>query len=69
MKRTVTCSCGYEAQSTDDEELYSQVRRHVDPYHPEMHRPVAAHSGSRLSVTAQFVEGHFRVIGSARAGH
>lgn len=67
MTRSVTCSCGYQAQSTDEEELYSQVRRHVDPQHPEMHRPIPAQTTSRSSVVAQLAGGHFRVIGSARA--
>lgn len=48
MPRTIRCSCGHQFQSRDDEELYSLMRQHVDPLHPEMHRPAPGTKGSAM---------------------
>ena len=50
MPRTITCSCGQRFQSKDDEELYSLMRQHVDPLHPEMHRAKPVRAGSMAAV-------------------
>jgi len=34
--RALDCDCGQHLEAHDDEELYGQVREHVDRDHPEM---------------------------------
>jgi hypothetical protein len=50
MPRTIICSCGQQFKSRDDEELYSLMRQHVDPLHPEEHRSVAVQGRRAIPV-------------------
>ena len=34
--RALDCECGKHLEAHDDDELYGQVREHVDRDHPEM---------------------------------
>ena len=34
--RALDCECGKHLEARDDDELYGQVREHVDRDHPEM---------------------------------
>jgi predicted small metal-binding protein len=34
--RALDCQCGKHLEAADDDELYGQVREHVDRDHPEM---------------------------------
>jgi predicted small metal-binding protein len=34
--RALDCRCGEHLEATDDDELYGQVREHVDRDHPDM---------------------------------
>ena len=36
--RAIDCPCGHHFQATDDEELFSLCREHVDRAHPDMQR-------------------------------
>ena len=36
--RALDCQCGNHLEAHDDDELYGQVREHVDRDHPEMQR-------------------------------
>ncbi|GAC1630880.1 MAG: hypothetical protein NVS4B2_14420 [Chloroflexota bacterium] len=68
MNRTVTCTCGYCARARDDEELYSLVRGHMDPRHPEQHRVVARYNEERAPLTSLFTTGTLRAMSAVGTG-